>query len=136
MGKIDVAFGDVPDQYQATPPGRYAFSIQEAPELGLSKANNQMLTVVHTIETEGDYQGRTVKNWLVIKNPIKIKRLALAVGMSREEIEAGFDTEELVGKSGEFILKSETYKDDDQNDREACRVSDYIVPDESDEATD
>ena len=128
MPKIEHDFDNTPDDFVPTTPGEYEFTIDEAPLLGESKTSgNPMMTVKHVIATEGDFKGRTVINYMVLKNPINIKRLALCVGMSREDIADGFDTEELVGRSGRFVLRSESYKDNDGNDRQSSKIARYVI---------
>ncbi len=135
---ISVPMSDVPDESKPVEPGRYTVEVVEPPEVKRNfKDTGDVLVLSMKILDEGVFEGRTITDRLSTTSTkefprIKLKNLRVAGGEGEWNgeqwiVSDKFVTEELVGKTFEVVLKTDTYQQDGET-RETTRVGKYIAP--------
>ena len=91
MSTIEAGFfKDVPDEVppmEPITPGEYDVEIQGIPTIGLTKkGDHQLITLEVLIMSEGDFQGRKIKDWICLNDfgKVKAKNLFTACGQDPE----------------------------------------------------
>jgi len=125
MPRINVDLDDA-QELEIAPEGEYELRIVKA-EDGESKSGNDMTTV--TIAFEGHPEWQPLKHWITYPNAatppdqramrlIDIKRFLVCFGISHDD--TGFDSDDLVGQTGECLVIQE--KADDGNTYNRMRL--------------
>lgn len=124
MPRIQFNGAETPIEMPLAPVGvPVDFTIERA-ELKDSKSGKPMLEVEMRIQGT-DADGDLIFDYLTEpmsskRTQIRLNRLAKAVGLAVGP--EGIDTEELIGKSGKFVLKADVYQG-----QEKRKLQDYVV---------
>ena len=123
---ININGPETPDEVPLAPAGvPLEFEVLSAEEK-VSSSERLMLAVTMSITTEGDGQGDRIYDYFTEvatnkRTQVALVRLAKAVGVDVGV--GGFDSEELIGQKGQFVLKEDVYQG-----KKSRKLQDYIVP--------
>ena len=110
--RLDVNFGDVPEVIKPIEPGVYELEVAKVPAIEpTSKGTGQNFIVDFRVTTEGEFFGRSIRDYIFISDMglTTIKQLMLGCGMPADQ--NGINTEEFLGKKVKAILVASSYKD-------------------------
>lgn len=130
MPKLGINFDNVPDEIEPIPDGIYVMTVTDVPEIepaASGKGDNVVVSLA--VEDEGEFKGRTVRDWIFIGNEIgkiRLKQFARACGIPIGP--EGLQTEDLAGATCKVRIKASTYKDKTTGEtKQSSRVAEYIV---------
>ena len=128
MPRLDVNFGEVPDEILPITPGKYVLEIAKVPALEpSSKGNGTNLIVDFRVTDEGDFCGRSVRDYIFLNEFGLVKAKKLIGGCSKDAGANGLDTEELLGCRVNALLVASTFKDKETGETVAnTKVSKYL----------
>ena len=131
MPKFDIDFRDVPDEFQPIPPGTYTLECdpETPPEVGKSKAGNDMLVVVWRVGPGfSDNSGRRVKDYVVLSQATTLKRIALSAGIELDA-DGSYASEDLIGKRVRAVITNRSFVDPEtQEERDVADLRSYLIP--------
>lgn len=117
MTYIEHDFQSTPDEILPPEPGQYTLEIDQV-EYGLnSKQTGNRFAFTYRIVTEGENEGRTVRDWVSDTAYTRLKQIAKACGLTEDYIKQGFDVEaELLHKRLDAFVGNQTRKDNQTGD--------------------
>ena len=112
MPRLNIDFGEVPDEVVPITPGKYVLEIAKVPALEpASTGNGTNLIVDFRITDEGDFCGRSVRDWIFLNEFGLVKAKKLIAGCGKDASVNGLDTEELLQCRVNALLVASTFKD-------------------------